>query len=103
MRQVDEAAYQALDEAFFLIGREDKAFKAGVSFANSKDNERILCAATTDGKGVVPTYREYPSRFNQGFLTSKGRFVDRKEAAKIAWDMGQIPEQVEELTSEHLY
>ncbi len=29
-----------------------------------------------------------------GFLTSKGRFVDRWQAAKIAMDCGQLPEEV---------
>lgn len=39
----------------------------------------------------------------EGFLTSKNRFVDRKEAAKIAFDAGQVPELYEGLLSEHLY
>lgn len=29
-----------------------------------------------------------------GFITSKGRFVDRWQAAKIALDCGQLPEEV---------
>jgi len=42
----------------------------------------------------------------QGFLTSKGRFVDRKEAWKIALDAGQIDANggfEKELFSEDLY
>lgn len=39
----------------------------------------------------------------QGFYTSKGRFVDRKEAAKIAYNCGQIDKQVDVLFSEDLY
>lgn len=39
----------------------------------------------------------------QGFLTSKGRFVDRREAAHIAWMSRQIPNQKSELFSEDLY
>jgi len=30
----------------------------------------------------------------EGFLTDKGEFVDRKKAAKIAFDCGQIQEEV---------
>lgn len=42
----------------------------------------------------------------QGFVTSTGRFVDRKEAAKIALAAGQIKElkyQKETLFSEELW
>lgn len=38
-----------------------------------------------------------------GFLTSKNRFVNRKEAAAIAFDAGQIPEPSECLLSDDLY
>ena len=39
----------------------------------------------------------------QGFYTSYGRFVDRKEALKIAKDAGQIELENETLYSEDLY
>jgi len=39
----------------------------------------------------------------EGFITSQGLFVDRKEAAKIAYMSGQIKEPVEKLKSEHIY
>lgn len=39
----------------------------------------------------------------QGFLTTKNRFVDRKEAAVLAYSAGQISEPKEELYSEDLY
>ena len=39
----------------------------------------------------------------QGFFTSNNRFVDRKEAAKIAFECGQINKEVEVLFSENLY
>ena len=39
----------------------------------------------------------------QGFLTNTDRFVDRKEAAQIALDSGQIKEEVKKLFSEDLY
>lgn len=39
----------------------------------------------------------------QGFVTSLDRFVDRKEAAKIAFKAEQIDTQHTILISEHLY
>lgn len=38
-----------------------------------------------------------------GFCTSKGRYVDRKEAAKIALECGQISEEKRLLYSEDIY
>lgn len=39
----------------------------------------------------------------EGFVTVQGIFVDRKQAARIAYEMGQISEPVDELKSEHIY
>jgi hypothetical protein len=39
----------------------------------------------------------------QGFLTSDDRFVDRREAAKIALAAGQVKEELKVLFSEDLY
>lgn len=39
----------------------------------------------------------------QGFLTSKDRFVDRKEAGRIAFEQNQIAELTDCLFSEDLY
>lgn len=39
----------------------------------------------------------------QGFMTSLDRFVDRKEAGKIAFEAGQITKQTDCLISEDLY
>jgi hypothetical protein len=39
----------------------------------------------------------------QGFLTNTDRFVSRKEAAKIAFDYGQIKDETKRLYSEDLY
>lgn len=104
-RKVDKAAEEQADNGTYINREQIHGFLEGVSFANSKDNERILCAAMLmkDGE-VIPCYRHYYAFYKKvGFLTSKGRFVDRKEAAKIAWDMGQIDKEVDELTSEDLY
>lgn len=39
----------------------------------------------------------------EGFVTTSGIFLDRRQAAELAYQMGQISEPVEELKSEHLY
>lgn len=39
----------------------------------------------------------------EGFLTSKDRFVDRKEGGEIAFAANQIPEPTDCLFSEDLY
>jgi hypothetical protein len=39
----------------------------------------------------------------QGFLTSKNRFLNRIDSAQIAFKQGQISKEVDELLSEHLY
>lgn len=39
----------------------------------------------------------------EGFVTTQGHFVDRKEAAELAYQFGQISEPKEELKSEDLY
>lgn len=41
--------------------------------------------------------------FDQGFYTSYGRFVSREEAAKIAFECGQIEQETNRLFSEDLY
>lgn len=41
--------------------------------------------------------------YEQGFLTSNNRFVDRKEAGKIAYEAGQTKELKETLFSEDLF
>ena len=109
MRKVDQAAEKANSTVETYKGDFNFAFRAGVSFANSKDNEWILCAAieikTIDRNQIVLLYRELGETYigKKGFLTSKGRFVDRKEAGKIAYEIGQIDKEVDELTSEMLY
>ena len=45
----------------------------------------------------------FVGEYEQGFLTNTNRFVDREEAAKIAFDYGQIKEETKRLFSEDLY
>lgn len=55
-------------------------------------------------KVAITGLSDYKSGENvQGFLTSKNRFVDREEAAIIAFDAGQIKQEKQTLYSEDLY
>ena len=45
----------------------------------------------------------YKTQIDQGFLTNTNRFVNRKEAAKIAYVCDQIKEENNCLMSEDLY
>ncbi len=46
---------------------------------------------------------EQRAGFHQGFLTSRGRFVDREEGAQIAYDASQVDRKLTWLSSEDLY
>lgn len=52
---------------------------------------------------TVATFEVKMKEIEQGFITSKDRFVDRKEAALIALAVGQIKEPRDILFSEDLY
>ena len=47
--------------------------------------------------------KAYRNSQGQGFVTSKGRFVSREKAAKMAFDAGQIDKIPSLLFSEHLW
>jgi len=74
---------------------------------------KIKCAAIKNKNGQIFAGRSHADIFQsqtkgffhqcvQGFVTSKGKFVDRKVAAKIAFEAGQIPKLKTVLFSEDL-
>jgi len=73
---------------------------------------RIKCAAI-ECSGIIFTGRSHADIYNeqpkgsldkgkQGFVTKCGKFVDRKEAAKIAFEAGQTKKQETILMSEDI-
>jgi hypothetical protein len=70
----------------------------GVVFCGWRHNA-VIDQASVTGFGD----REQRSGEHQGFLTSCGRFVDRVEAGRIAFEAGQTDEQKSYLCSEDLY
>lgn len=82
----------------------------------TEEQERILKAAVlmSDGEIVAGDNHEkimselwnrnLLSKMKQtGFVTNKGRFVSREEAAKIAFDAGQTKKVYKSLLSEDLH
>lgn len=61
------------------------------------------CYMTVVDINEVPLKRKAFLNNTQGFLTSDDRFVDRREAAKIAIDAGQVKKHISILFSEDLY
>ena len=57
-----------------------------------------------EAMGDMMWHNDYPngSEVVQGFITSEGRFVDRTEAAQIAYKAGQTEENMGSLQSRHL-
>lgn len=82
--------------------RHDMAIKAGdYAFWHGNYN---FWEPTPDGEdGEYEGHTKFRATEVQGFITSKNRFVDRAEAAALAYSAGQIPEPKQELYSEDLY
>lgn len=83
--------------------------KTGLLFCGWRHSECIhamhaWATASLDRAQLVSDFRREKGLMDaQGFLTSHGRFVSREEAAKIAYEAGQIPYEVSALMSENLY
>lgn len=57
----------------------------------------------TYAEGVDGKRRRFPQSSPQGFMTSAGRFVERAEAARLAFAAGQIKDERQTLYSEDLW
>jgi hypothetical protein len=52
---------------------------------------------------ILDALDRYPWKNEEGFVTDRGRFVTRKEAADIAWAAGQLRQKLEFLYSEDIF
>lgn len=77
-----------------------KNIKRGVVVCGHRHPHAIHTFVALSGKRSVTTEC---GDYEQGFLTSKNRFVSREEAAKIAYNIGQTDEEKVTLYSEDLY
>ena len=73
--------------------------KGYVSCGFRHNNCMWSMTSLTGLRSVLPEVGEY----EQGFLTSKNRFVNREEGAIIAFEAGQISENKKTLYSEDIY
>ncbi len=69
----------------------------GKVWTGRRHHQIILAIVVARGPSKGAVYGE------QGFLVDDGRFVSREEAAKIAFEAGQIPAQVHQLFSEDIF
>lgn len=69
----------------------------GIVIAGKRHHDCLHIAALMG----LDKYNERP--MEEGFLTSTRRFVNRTEAAKIAYEMKQVDKKYNYLFSEHLY
>lgn len=84
---------------------QPKNVDSGIVVAGRRHHNCFLTAQQLSGGGNGGTKIKNLSENGivQGFLTSDDKFVNRKEAGKIAFDAGQIDKLTECLFSEDLY
>lgn len=85
-------------EVLELRGFRPYNIDRGIVFSGWRHANCIYQAVALTGK---PSHQL--GEVEQGFLTNLNRFVDRTEAAQIAFDAGQIKEGLISLYTENLY
>lgn len=75
----------------------------GIVITGYRHGQCIRTCLNLTGLRTVSIAEDAVGEFEQGFLTSRNRFVTRREAAEIALVAGQIKEMKKELFSEDLY
>lgn len=97
----------------------DENNKCSITYELEQHKPRIIAAAVKPESGKIYTGRRHcdcirkavdeggePTPIlgiHQGFVTNNGKYVDRKEAGKIAFECGQIKEPSDFLYSEDLW
>lgn len=76
---------------------------SGIVILGYRHGQCIHTLLSLKGLRTVEKAPDGVGKHVQGFLTSKNRFVDRKEAAQIAFDTGQTKDLKGMLFSEDLY
>ena len=75
----------------------------GLVVLGHRHGQAMWTMSCLTGLRSVENAEDGVGEYEQGFLTNTNRFVDREEAAKIAFDYGQIKEETKRLFSEDLY
>jgi len=66
----------------------------GIVICGWRHGNCIMVTKALTGYRTVTYAKDAAGDHEQGFLTSKNRFVDRQEAMKIAFECGQVPEDI---------
>jgi hypothetical protein len=82
---------------------QPKNIEIGFVVTGRRHHNCFKTAFILAGEEVTKEYCRLKGNAIQGFVTSKDRFVDRKEGAEIAFTAGQIDKPTTCLFSEHLY
>ena len=77
--------------------KEAAILRNGVIWTGKRHGDVILKIIAECGREAAPV------KDIQGFVTECGKFLDRKEAARVAFEAGQVPELYNVLMSEDLY
>ncbi len=80
-----------------------KNITAGIVILGHRHGQCIWTIASLLGLRTCKNAEDATGEHEQGFLTSENRYLNRKEAAKLAFEVGQIKEETEVLYSEDLY
>ena len=75
----------------------------GLVVLGHRHGQCMWTMSSLTGLRSVTNAEDGVGEYEQGFLTNKNRFVDREEAAQIAFDSGQIVQHTITLYSEDLY
>ena len=75
----------------------------GLVVLGHRHGQCMWTMASLTGLRSVTNAVDGVGEYEQGFLTNLNRFVDREEAAQIAFDSGQITQHTITLYSEDLY
>lgn len=82
---------------------QPRNIKEGFVICGRRHHNCYTIAALLNGDSIIGYMNEVNGKAVQGFLTSKDKFVDRKEAGKIAFSQKQINKETNCLFSEDLY
>lgn len=80
-----------------------KNIDRGIVVLGHRHGQCIWTTASLTGLRTCTNGEDCTGEHEQGFLTNTNRFVDREEAAKIAFAAGQIEKETITLYSEDLY
>lgn len=95
--------YMEVDGGEVVRGMQPSNTNKGIVVCGWRHGNCIKLMKEQTGLRTVTYANDGVGEHEQGFLTSKNRFVSRKEAGEIAFSAGQITKPTDCLFSEDLY